>query len=526
MAERNLRVRLGAFVAFGVVGLTGLVLLFGGAPELFSSRAKYTVTFPEAPGVAVGTPVRKSGVRVGQVTTVSLDEDTNKVRVGLLMDGDFRPRPSDEATITRGLLSGDTALDFLPKTGADGGPAPKVDPYPVGSEIPGIPPISPRTLLSQTSEVIPATRESLIRLSTSFQRFEQTAPKAEKAFDEVAALARAGREVVPEFRQTNIRLQELIGAADPNDPRDAATPTLRVALREVIDLLRAIRPAADEIAAVLKENGPEVNRTVQSVRRASDGVNDLLNPENRKTFASTLKNVEAGTADLTKTIRLAAILFDSFDKTLRELNGRLAQAEGVLANIDKATKPVAENADQIVRDVTTTVKSVSATAADIQKLVADLRGLVEGGGKGDGTLQRVLGDPSLYNNLNDTVVQAARVLARAEKVTKDLEVFADKIARKPETLGLGGLRNPSTGLKDAPTAPLPYSTPLLQYNPAPAGPGPRVSPVADSPVKIAPIPPLPREGASFKPADDLPPRYGGSLAPRVGTVTRGASDPP
>ena len=493
MAERSLRVRLGSFVAFGIAGLTGLVLLFGGAPELFSTRAKYTVTFPEAPGVAVGTPVRKSGVRVGQVTKVDLDEDTSKVRVSLLMDGDFRPRPSDEATITRGILSGDTALDFLPKIGVEGVPAPKADPYPLGAEIPGVAPISARTLLSQTTEMIPATRESLIRMSTTFQRFEQTAPKAEKAFDEVSSLARAAREVVPEFRQTNLRLQELIGAADPTDPRDAATPTLRVALREIIDLLKAVRPAADEIAAVLKENGPEVNRTVQSVRRASDSVNDLLNPENRKVFAATLKNVQAGTEDLTKTIRLAAILLDGADKTIRELNARLAQIEGVIANIDKATKPVAANADQIVADIATTAKAVSATATEIQKLTMDARGMLQNSGRGDGTIQKILTDSSLYNNLNDATIQAARVLARAEKVTKDLEVFADKIARKPETLGLGGLKNPSTGLKDSPMAPVPYSTPLLQYNPAPAGPGPRVSPVTDSPGRLAPIPALPRE---------------------------------
>lgn len=534
MAERNLRVRLGAFVAFGVAGLTGLVLLFGGAPDLFTSRAKYVVTFPEAPGVAVGTPVRKSGVRVGQVSKIDLDEDTGKVRVNLLMDGDFRPRPSDEATITRGLLSGDTALDFLPKPGPDGGQQSKADPYPPGAEIPGVPPISPRTLLNQASGVIPATQESLVRLSTAVQRFEQTAPKAERAFDEVAALARAMREIVPEVRQTNLRLQELIGAADPAepnaprrdagptqqvalrqvaaDPRDAATsPTLRVALREIIELLKSIRPAADEIAGVLRDSGPEVNRTVQSVRRASDSVNDLLNPDNRKAFSATLKNVQAGTEDLTKTIRLAAILLDGADRTLKELNARLAQAESVLANVDKATKPVAANADQIVADVSAAVKSVNATAADLQKVVADVRQALERGSRGDGTLQKVLSDSSLYNNLNDAAVSAARLIARAEKVAQDLEVFADKIARKPGTLGLEGVVRPDTGLKGAPTAPLPYTTPLLPYNPPPVGPGPRVSPVADSPVRMAPVPPLPREAgpptASFKPTrDDLPPR--------------------
>ena len=60
MAERVLRRRLGVFVAATVAVLTGLVVLFGGAPNVFSTRTKYTVLYPEAPGVAAGTPVRST----------------------------------------------------------------------------------------------------------------------------------------------------------------------------------------------------------------------------------------------------------------------------------------------------------------------------------------------------------------------------------------------------------------------------------------------------------------------------------
>ena len=68
MAERALRRRLGVFVAATIAALTGLIVLFGGAPTVFNARTKYTVLYPEAPGVAAGTPVRKSGVRIGRVT--------------------------------------------------------------------------------------------------------------------------------------------------------------------------------------------------------------------------------------------------------------------------------------------------------------------------------------------------------------------------------------------------------------------------------------------------------------------------
>jgi phospholipid/cholesterol/gamma-HCH transport system substrate-binding protein len=374
--------------------------------------------------------------------------------------------------------------------------------------------------------VIPATQESLIRLSTSFARFEQVAPKAERAFDEVSALARASREVVPEFRQTNIRLQELIGGNEPSDMRnpDAPQPTLRTAMREISDLLRTIRPAADEIAAVLKDTGPEINQTVRSVRRTSDSVNELLNAENRKAVSATLKNFQAASDDLTKTIRLTAILLSGAEDTVKQLNARLAQSEAVLSNIGKATKPVADNADQIVKDIAETARTINAATTELAKTLSEVRIVVQraaaGAGEG-GTLQKVLTDPSLYNNLNDAAVTTARLIARAEKVAKDLEVFADKIARKPETIGLGGVVHPSTGLKESPNAPIPYSTPLLPFAPAPGptGPGPRVWPPVTQPVAapsgegpLTPIPPLSRDSGvvpSYKPVarpDDLPRR--------------------
>src|SRR5438045_8860161 len=122
MAERGLRLRLGAFVAGSLAVLAGLVVFFGRAPDLFSNKAAYTVLFPEAPGIGPGTPIRKSGVRIGEVTTVDLDPVTGQVRVAIAVDRRYLPRESEEAHISKGILSGDTSVDFLPKLTADGQP--------------------------------------------------------------------------------------------------------------------------------------------------------------------------------------------------------------------------------------------------------------------------------------------------------------------------------------------------------------------------------------------------------------------
>ncbi len=80
MAERNMRVRLGGFVAVALTVLTGMVVTFGGTPTLFTTTTRYAITFPEAPGVAPGTPVRKSGVRIGEVTQLELDPNSGQAK--------------------------------------------------------------------------------------------------------------------------------------------------------------------------------------------------------------------------------------------------------------------------------------------------------------------------------------------------------------------------------------------------------------------------------------------------------------
>ncbi|OWK35785.1 MlaD family protein [Fimbriiglobus ruber] len=504
MAERRAKIRLGIFVGGSLLVLSALVVLFGGRPGILSNRVKYTLLFPEAPGVGPGTPVRKSGVRIGEVGGVDLDEETGQVRVAVEVEKKFMPRPTDEPAISRGILSGDTTIDFVPKSAAEIATVVSREPYPPDSEIPGVPPVNTRILLKEASGVIPTAQESIARLLQSMERFERVAPKAERALDEVAGLARTGREIVPELRQTNARIQDLIGANVPGAPDEPVT--VRAMMKEIIDLLKTVRPAAEDLRAMLKENGPDVNKTLKSVRDAADSANDALNPENRKAFSATLKNLQAASDDLTKMIRLVAVVAGQAESTLKELQARIAQTERVIDNVEKVTRPLVDAAPGIVQNVDQTVKNLRAASEQLSGMLANVQTLVKSASSGEGTVQKLLTDPSLFANLNDATVSAARTLARVEKITRDLEVFADKIARRPETLGAGGIVRPSTGLKESPDAPLPPSAPL------PIAPTRNTLPQQPAaPPAVAPIPPVPLEGAIpvYKPTTNtevLPPR--------------------
>ena len=74
-------------------------------------------------------------------------------------------------------------------------------------------------------------------------------------------------------------------------------------------------------------------------------------------------------------------------------------------------------------------------------------------GRNDGTVQKLITDPSLYNNLNDSAEMVTKILPRLDRTMRDMETFADKLARHPELLGLRGAVFPSSGLKESPSRP-------------------------------------------------------------------------
>lgn len=513
MAERNMRVRLGLFVVAALVTLTGLVVMFGGAPTLFSTRTKYSVFFPETPGLAIGTPVRKSGVRIGQVTAIELDEATNRVRVRVELTGNHVPRTTEDAVITRGLLSGDTTLDFIPKADEKGNLIAVGDAYPPESDITGIPPLNTTRLINQAQQTVPSAQEALTRFTATVSKFENVGPKAEKSLDEITAFMKSARELVPELRQTNKSVQEFIGTQAKVDPADPDPPAnLKTLTKEVQEFVKAVKPLIENLNTLVKDNQGEVTKVLGGLRVLLQNFNEVFTEENKKAIANTLKNLEMGSKDLLSeenrklvadilknlnsasgdvkdTLKSVRTLVDKADGTLKEIdaavkaggeamkgaattvkeiNARVAQVKTILDYAEKAAKPIAENAEPVM-------KNVANAADELAKTVAEARSIIKLLQQPDGTFGKVLNDPQLYNQLVESASALTRTLTRAEKIAKDLEVFADKVARKPETIGIGGAIRPSTGLKESPFAPVAPFTPFP--TPSPGVPGSNVRPI-------------------------------------------------
>src|SRR5204863_362346 len=117
-------------------------------------------------------------------------------------------------------------------------------------------------------------------------------------------------------------------------------------------------------------------------------------------------------------------------KTARRLQDTMNQFDQVLVNLNQATRPLAERGDRILRNLDASFEQIARVASGLGDIVGPL-------GQGQGTLQKFFNDPSLYNNLNAAACQVTRSLPQLDRILANLEVFADKIARHPESIGLG-----------------------------------------------------------------------------------------
>src|SRR5438128_9052585 len=205
MTERGMRFRIGVFVLAALILLAVLITLFGSLPGMFKRHDVYFVRFQDATGIGPGTPVRRSGVRIGEVQDLELDDETGEVRVRIFVGKQFTIRHDEQAVLIQGILGGDTTLDFVRKR-PDGEP---LDHSPVqpGEELVGIRQSNINTLVAQAAEIVPTTQEALNEIRKSLRTFEKMTPQMDEAIREYRDLARETRRMVPDVRRTNDEIQ-------------------------------------------------------------------------------------------------------------------------------------------------------------------------------------------------------------------------------------------------------------------------------------------------------------------------------
>jgi ABC-type transporter Mla subunit MlaD len=537
-----MRLRLGLVVLVTIGLLALMIVMFGSLPNLFKSTTPYTVRFTDAPGLAPGAPVRRSGVKIGTVKGITLDEDRGIVRVQITIDQPYTIRKSEQATLTAGLFGSDVGIDLVPRDPEEKEVLDR-SPYEPGTELVGVRAASVNTLIKGAADVVPSTQQTLNEMRKSVQRIEKFVARAEKTIPLTEETLRVYRDLgndtrklVPEIQKTNAEIQKtnaqilrLAIQAEEVVPevqrtseefrgltRDvrAALPEVMRTNKQIADTAKTIQDMAPTVEStldeyrglagdvrkmmpVLRDNVEDVGMAARNVARFAERA-DVMLQTNQPKIEKSLDNLntvleragvlfsDANVKNATRTIDNVAKASDNFPSisknadelarqgivTLKRVGDTLNRVDAALTNADRVLRPLGERGERIARNADESLQKANTVLTDLQTrsgglftgfndtnaklnlILDDVRALLKAIDKADGTFRRFLVDPSLYNTVDATAASVLKLLPRIDRMLKDFETFADKLARHPEAIGIGGVVRPGDGLKNPPTPPI------------------------------------------------------------------------
>jgi phospholipid/cholesterol/gamma-HCH transport system substrate-binding protein len=117
MDERVMKFRIGVMVLAAALAAAVLAVTLGGIRSPFQSTYTLYIKFPSASGLIAGAAVRKSGIRIGEVSTIELQAD-DQVLVTLRLNAKYRISKNETCWLRNSLL-GDAWLEFEPSQTAD-----------------------------------------------------------------------------------------------------------------------------------------------------------------------------------------------------------------------------------------------------------------------------------------------------------------------------------------------------------------------------------------------------------------------
>lgn len=480
MNDQSMKFRLGIFVLGAGILLAVLIVLFGDLPDLFRSQQTYTVRFAQAPGIETGTPVRKSGIRIGEVTDFNLDPESGAVTVQIIVERKYQLRKGDVPMLGRGIL-GDSNINFVPATDiklvSDREVAPPGFTYDgksgdiltrIGAVAQDLVPASQATL-DELREVSKKISELLPEAKRTMQEAQLAMNKVGNAAESADNLMRSNQERITKTLDNISLVSERIG--------NMVTPNMT---RRIETILLNTETVSAEMAALLNdENRRTATEALKSARSAMDRFALVMNDENVKNINATLKSLQDISTNASNTLKTMDRSMDKAEKLLTNLNEGVTETRTLVKNVNSRVDTLGPHLETAAKDASSAMKRLTSSADKVDQVLTDVQAFTKELGtrgpallknfedasgrisqvvidigtfsrslaEGNGTIRRLVMDPQLYNSLNEAAAVATKSVARLDRILYDFAIFADKLARHPELLGVSGAVAPSSGIK-------------------------------------------------------------------------------
>ena len=230
--------------------------------------------------------------------------------------------------------------------------------------------------------------------------------------------------------------ETLVGAVsrDPFEVFATLEPKMGSALDALAEASAAVTKLSGNLDKLLLGEDDTFEKMVRKTESALDAfslamanINDVMgDPNARAKLKETLNGLPDVLADLRTTVKGIGTTVDSADRNLRNLEG--------------LTRPLGEQGEGMVAQVNQTIGRLDEV---LQQAALFTKALNES----QGTLGKLVRDPKVYDDLAQAAANVNGLTKELRPIVNDVRVFADKIARHPEQLGVRGALDRRPGLK-------------------------------------------------------------------------------
>jgi phospholipid/cholesterol/gamma-HCH transport system substrate-binding protein len=237
-------------------------------------------------------------------------------------------------------------------------------------------------------------------------------------------------------RQRLAQDEMLVGAVsrDPFEVFATLEPKMGSALDSLAEASAAVTKLSSNLDKLLLGEDDKFEKMVRKTESALDAfslamanINDVMgDPNARAKLKETLNGLPDVIADLRTTVKGIGTTVDTADRNLRNLEG--------------LTKPLGERGEGMVAQVNQTIGRLDEV---LQQAAFFTKALNES----QGTLGKLVRDPKVYDDLAQAAANVNGLTKELRPIVNDVRVFADKIARHPEQLGVRGALDRRPGLK-------------------------------------------------------------------------------
>lgn len=228
-------------------------------------------------------------------------------------------------------------------------------------------------------------------------------------------------------------------AADPSKALAAATKVFESAG----DTLRTIQEAAKGLAQISKSAGrlddflATWEQTGKDLSGASTGIRTFVD-ENQAGVKKAIADIELAADRLNSTLDPATQ--DALKTGIARFSEAAGRLDGAVADASPLMKDLGATVDRTpTTDVGQTVRRMNRIASDLELLTNTLRN-GRGGLNTTGSIQRLLTQSDLYDNINAVAISANQALAQLRGALGSFRDFADKVSRDPGAISRGALR--------------------------------------------------------------------------------------